>query len=360
MHKLIYSKSEWSNTQYRFHLDNNVNCDVSTSILAGWFVNLDDNNYVVRVIDQAGLLVNAIEYSKNRPKLAKIYSDINDVSTAGFEIDMRKLDKNSRYSIAIFNENELITKVLAFVQKTPLLYIHIAKTAGSTVNKVLRECFGTENSLVHAESIPDWPVQVKENKIDFLSGHIPYQAFIKAKELQCYKKAITFREPYSHVVSHLSWIRALALDEHKKRYDAHPEYIQKLSDKLASYDLSSPEQVSHVIKTFNGLELRLLDNTQTRYIRTNLTKLLVDEVDIISSLDNLKSFDFVGTDNDIDAFLSDITKYYGVKYENEGRRENVLSNKFGLDISNLEIKKALLPLVKFDLDLYLAVLALNP
>ena len=28
---------------------------------------------------------------------------------------------------------------------------------------------------------------------------------------------------------------------------------------------------------------------------------------LISSLDNLKSFDFVGTDNDIDAFLSDIT-----------------------------------------------------
>ena len=359
MHKLIYSKSEWSNTQYRFHLDNNVNCDVSTSILAGWFVNLDDNNYVVRIIDQAGQLVNAIEYSKNRPKLAKIYSDINDVSTAGFEIDMRKLDKNSRYSIAIFNEDELITKVLAFVQKIPLLYIHIAKTAGSTVNKVLRECFGAENSLVHAESIPDWPVQVKENKIDFLSGHIPYQAFIKVKELQCYKKAITFREPYSHVISHLSWIRALSLEENKTRYKAHPEYIKKLSDKLASYDLSCPTQISDAIKSFNSLEHRLLDNTQTRYIRTNLAKESVTEVDLLNSIENLKDFDFVGTDNNIGGFLKEIATDYEVDYEVEDRRENVLNIKFGLDINNHEIKEALLPLVKFDLQLYAKVQGIN-
>lgn len=350
MHKLIYSKSEWSNKDYRFHLD--INIDTSGSTLSGWFINLGDKNYTVRVIDQAGNLVNSIEYFKNRPKLADIYSDINDAIRAGFEVDIEKFSQELNYSIAIFNGNELIEKMVFFVKKTPLLYIHIAKTAGSTVNKVLKGWFGDEKSLVHVESQNFWIELVKRQKVDFLSGHIPYKEFTKIADLKFYKKAITFREPYSHVISHLSWIRALSLEENKARYDAHPEYIQKLSDKLANYDLSSPSQLSSVIASFNNLEHMLLDNTQTRYIRTNLVKESVDEVDLHNAIENLKDFDFIGSDNNISGFLNKIASDYGFQYKVEDRRENVLNNKFGLDISNFEIKKALIPLVKYDLRLY--------
>lgn len=355
MHKLIYSKSEWQHQCYHFHFDVESN-DETIKTMKGWFVNKSADNYLIQLVDQKGNAVKSITFLKNRPRLAALFPTIGDVENSGFEIDMTKLSPNEKYFIVVQKDENTLTKVISFVNKEPLLYVHIAKTAGSTVNKVLKGLFGFEQSLIHAESVPNWQELVKQQKVDFLSGHIPYKAFMQVSELQLYKKAITFREPYSHVISHLSWIRALALDENKERYEAHPEYIKDLSDKLASYDLSRSEQITEVIKTFNVLELCLLDNTQTRYIRTNLVKETVDESDVLSSLENLKSFDFVGADNNISGFLSDIASDYGFKYKTEDRRENVLSNKFGLDITDTAIKVALLPLVKYDLQLYDVVL----
>lgn len=358
MHKLIYDKSAWRNDNYHF------DCDVSStitdsSVIKGWFVNKTDVNYHVQLVDQKNNVVEGMQYLKNRPKLSKLFPDIAKVNLSGFEIDIQGLSPNLNYSFAIFQGNKRVTKLLSLVSQQPLLYVHIAKTAGSTVNKVLMECFGAKNSLVHVESNSDWKQRVKDKNIDFLSGHIPYAAFLKQSELTCYKKAITFREPYAHVISHLSWIRALALPENKKKYDAPPEYIQLLSAKLASFDLSSPEQITAFIQSFTPVEFKLLDNTQTRYIRTNLNKERVDDLDVKQALQNLSNFEFVGTDADIGGLLSRIAADYGFECKTEDRRENVLNNKFGLDINNQKVNDALLPLVKFDLKLYAAVQGLE-
>ncbi len=354
MHKVILNKSNWHNQDYRFYVD--LDSDyVQASIVKGWFVNLSTDEYSVRIVDKSGELVEAIEYSKYRPKLAELFPNITDVISSGFEVNSEAFSSSNEYFIAIFKGDVELVKVLSFVNHAPLLYVHIAKTAGSTVNKVFNEWFGSDNSLVHAESQNNWKDRVKNKTIQFLSGHLPYQEFIKTEDLNSYKKAITFREPYSHVISHLSWIRALSLSENKVSYDAHPEYIQVLSDKLASYDLSSPEQLTELIKSFNLLEHSLLDNTQTRYIRADITKAAVDEVDFISAKDNLKFFDFIGVDNDISGFLARVATEYEVQYIKDDRRENVLDIKFGLDINNSEITAALLPLVQFDLKLYSAV-----
>jgi len=351
MHNIIHNKSAWHNEYYHLHVDVSSGLEFS-SIVKGWFVNKSDDDYAIRIIDQTGDFIDAIEYSKVRPKLAELYPDIENVTRSGFEVDTKAFCPDKEYIITIFKGEEELINVLSFVNKSPLLYVHIAKTAGSTVNKVLNEWFGNDRSLIHAESKNNWKELVKQQKIDFLSGHIPYKAFVKASEFQGYKKAITFREPYSHITSHIAWIRALSLEENRKRYEAHPEYIQRLSDKLARYDLSYPIQISELIESFNSLEHRLLDNTQTRYIRTELAKQVVDASDFISAIENLKEFDFVGTDNNISGFLAEIAVDYGFEYKNEDRRENVLNNKFGLDIDNPDIREALFPLIKFDIELY--------
>lgn len=355
MYKFIYNKSTWRNEEYHFHIDLDVSITHS-SIVKGWFVNKSDENYNVQVIDQSGNTIEVVDYLKNRPRLVTLYPEIKNVNDSGFEVITEKFCSNLNYFIAIFKGKEFVTKVFSFVKTVPLLYVHIPKTAGSTVNKVLNECFGRGQSLVHAESNTHWKELAQQQKINFLSGHIPYQAFINVAELQCYKKAITFREPYSHVISHLSWIRALSLAENRARYEAHPEYIQKLSDKLASYDFVDAVQISDAIQQLNSLEHRLLDNTQTRYIRTNLAKETVDDSDLVAAIENLKSFDFVGIDSNIIGFLSEIAVDYGFEYKSEDRRENVLYNKFGLDSAGSGVKEALLPLVEFDLQLYRAVM----
>ena len=354
MFKCIYNKSTWRSESYHFHFDTNSATEPS-SVMKGWFVNKNSENYRLCIIDQYGNPVEAMTCFKNRPRLAELYPNIKDVTLSGFEVDMSCFSADQSYFLAVYKGNIEQFKVVSFIPKEPLLYVHIAKTAGSTVNKVVSEWFGKQRSLIHAESKQNWKELVRQQKIDYLSGHIPYKAFMRGPELRSYKKAITFREPYSHVISHLSWIRALALEENRKRYEAHPEYIQKLSDKLASYDLAFPEQITDVIKHFEHSEHRLLDNTQTRYIRTELAKETVDETDLIAAVENLKDFDFIGTDHDISGFLGELATEYDVEYKAEDRRENVLNNKFGLDINNPKIKDALLPLVKYDLELYAAL-----
>ncbi len=354
MFKAVFDKEGWNKKDYHFHLD--VNASIPN--IRGWFVNKSNENYALKLVDQSGNVLDAIEFFKYRPKLVEIYPDIEGIELAGFELNTSKVDPTTAYAISIFKDSSEITQLCFLVKNAPLLYVHIAKTAGSTVNKVLTDLFMDERSVIHAESRNDWEELVANGQVDFLSGHIEYENFNQVPSLQCFKKAITFREPYAHVVSHLCWIRALSLAEKKRSYDAHPEYIQRLSDTLATCDFTCPDQLSEVIANFNDIESRLLDNTQTRYIRKKIGKKGVDYEDVINSIENLKSFEYIGTDNGIRHFLSEILRDYGAESELEDRRENVLSCKFGFDLTDSKIKKALYPLVKYDLELYRIVQSL--
>ena len=116
--------------------------------------------------------------------------------------------------------------------------------------------------------------------------------------------------------------------------------------------LSDGQKITELIKSFNASEKRLLDNTQTRYIRTNIGKVSVDQADVFSAIDNLANFNFLGIDSDIAKFLENIASDYGFECKEEDRRENVLIEKLGLDISNTDIRNSLLPLIVHDLKLY--------
>ncbi|MCP4053622.1 MAG: hypothetical protein GY739_11240 [Mesoflavibacter sp.] len=85
---------------------------------------------------------------------------------------------------------------------------------------------------------------------------------------------------------------------------------------------------------------------------TEEDKALIDELFEHLSTVKANKVVFIGTDNDISEFLANIASCYGIEYHAEDRRENVLTNKFGLDINNPDTKDALLPLIKYDLELY--------
>jgi hypothetical protein len=352
MHNLVYQRTHWNNDEYHIHFD--IELDNNSSTLKGWFVNKGKNELRLGIFDNNKEEVfSDITCMNIRPKLEEMYPQIKDVVYSGFIIDKNLLSSDKTYHIYLYQKKKKIFKFLSLVNNMPLLYVHIAKTAGSTVNKVVSEWFGEPHSLIHAESENNLECAMKERDIKFLSGHIPYVAFIKQQEeLQNYKKAITFREPLSHVISHLSWIRSLSLPENKARYDQHPEYIKNLSDKLSAYDLSCPNKITELIESFNASEKRLLDNTQTRYIRTEIGKVSVDHTDVFSAVENLTSFNFLGVDSDIAKFLANIASDCGFEYKEEDRRENVLIEKFGLDINNTDIRNSLLPLIIHDLKLY--------
>ncbi|WP_417223677.1 hypothetical protein [Amphritea sp.] len=354
MYKVSYDTREWNSDNFHFHLDVTSQKDHVTGKIRGWFVDKNQADLELRLCDNEGKRNDKIVLSIHRPKLPSMYPSIKNVSLSGFEIDLNDFDKCQKLSISIVDikNNICIAIPVIFSIFIPLLYIHIPKTAGSTVNKFLLERFASTRSLIHVESKDSWKDRLVSGDVDFISGHLTYKNFMRNSLLNCFNKAITFRDPYQHITSHLSWIRSLSLDENNSRYLAHPEYIQKLSDKLVSCDFTDAKNISSVISGFEQPEHQLLDNTQTRYIRTDVSKMNVDALDVKDSLDNLKSFDFVGIDSNIELFLSDIAVSYGFKPSINGIRENVLSTKFGIDPSRDDIREALEPLIRFDLQLY--------
>lgn len=347
----LFSVDDWRSESYRFHLDP---FKKESGVIKGWLVSFGEPiELFFKFYDSDGLLKNKrIECTHRRPKLSDIYPDIKNVEFSGFEIDINEFGefKGGAFSIS-YNGNE--KKLAKLCVKPPLLYVHIAKTAGSTVNKVLVDLFGKKGSIVHAESVPNWKVKVENDEVCYLSGHIPFSVFNESEKVRGFKKAITFREPYSHVVSHLCWIRALSLKGNEERYRAHPEYIQKLSDKLSLVDFSSPKSIEKLIEGLDAVEFRLLDNAQSRYIRKGNNASAVSEKDLEGCLENLRFFDFVGVDKDISSFLKSIYDYYDFEKQVDLIiKENVSKSSFGFDLSSDLIKESLLPLVRYDLFLY--------
>ncbi|SBT18944.1 Sulfotransferase family protein [Marinomonas gallaica] len=343
MFKFQSNKHDWSDDCYRFFLDE------SDQVIKGWFVKFNEEckDLECKVYNQDGsFYFFEVKVSLYRPQLSSIFKNISNVEYSGFEVDFDCLN----FKKIVFYINDVI---LATVSKNlPLLFVHVPKTAGTTINSAIIDLFGKDDSLVHVESKPNWADENKFKYIDFISGHHPYKFFMRYNFLKNFRKAISFREPYSHVISHLSWVRALSESGSESRFLKHPEYIKKLSLKLSNFDFSDPLSISKMIESLEDEEFRLFDNTQMRYIRSDISKKRVDEIDLNDSIVNLKDFDFIGIDEDIEAFISTIYLSYGKKYNAKDSRKNVLNNKFGFDIKNEEIKKSLQPLVKYDLALY--------
>ncbi|MEA3380141.1 MAG: hypothetical protein U9Q87_04620 [Pseudomonadota bacterium] len=349
MYKIEHYRNSWQHKDFNVFIDQYN----GEGALYGWMVPLSENQWSIEVSDEKDIVYGCIQHSLFRPKLGASYPSVKNATSCGFMVNLNQLDGNKHYKILMRNSYGESVTIARFANEPPLLYVHIAKTAGSTINNVVSSWFEEKQSLIHVESKSDWSDYVNTHYVKFLSGHRPYKEFIKNDIVKSlYNKAISFREPYAHVISHIAWIRALAESENKDRFLAHPKYIQDLSVKLSNSDLSCAVELKNLIANLNTHEFRLLDNCQLRYIRTAIEKENVDETDITDSIENLKDFDFVGDDSNVSGFLSKIANRYGINYSITDRRDNVLSQKFGLDIRDEEIRAALHPLIQHDLELY--------
>ena len=78
----------------------------------------------------------------------------------------------------------------------------------------------------------------------------------------------------------------------------------------------------------------------------------MDQDDLIDSLQSLKEFDFIGSDTDIDGVLNKMLIASGLLGDIVSRFDNRQTNKYGLDENSIDIVNALMPLIKYDIELY--------
>jgi hypothetical protein len=236
--------------------------------------------------------------------------------------------------------------------------MHIAKTAGSSLNAWFASQFPDGRQAVHVESHADWPARAwRLSHLDFISGHVAMHTLDRHLDLARWYSVTVMRDPWAQLASHLAWIRRLSDPGEEARLARHTEVIQRLSARLAEVNFRSARSIQKWWQGENGegpgqAALRLLDNCQVRYFTGIEPEQTVTEADAARAIEASARMDRIGTLDTLDAFRDCVALDMGWTLPPELPRENVTREFYGLDTSRARIRRVLEPLVRHDLALY--------
>ncbi|MGH9999735.1 MAG: methyltransferase domain-containing protein, partial [Nitrososphaeraceae archaeon] len=219
----------------------------------------------------------------------------------------------------------------ALVIKHKVLFVHVAKAAGSSINSYFKKHYTADKCIVHIESQKNVLIDKAslEDK-DFISGHITYREFKTRLDMEKFFTITCLREPVAHIVSHLAWIRKLAEPSEKRRFEAHPAYIQKLASKMIGVDFRSPMAVQALIKNLEPAERYLLDNAQVNYLHECHPLRLVGQAELESALTVIDKFNLIGVLEYMDLFFRLLSDRLGISSECYALHENIQTDKYGM------------------------------
>ena len=253
-------------------------------------------------------------------------------------------------------------------QKDKIFYLHIPKAAGSSLNSIIKEKFEKKPSLLrqifgftkkkpecvieHIESIPRENYRDLNDTYNFISGHIKLADIRNFFHLQNFLRITVLREPTSHLISHLTWVRNISSDENKNIFDNHNPIIQDISLQLRNLDFTDPDQLSNFVTTMSEHGHRLFNNCQTRYLLPFQPPAKLSEEHAYIGIQHLHFFDIIGTVENYDVFLQELYKKMDWQEKIQIRRENVLSNKFGINTTDDRFLEAVKPLICADQIIY--------
>ena len=193
------------------------------------------------------------------------------------------------------------------------VFIHIPKTAGSTVNAYLERSGALGESHVEAWIENDATTSEKLLNLDWVSGHVPF-SHMRARLAKNTARNLRFftlvRDPIKQLMSHYNWL----IEIHHRGgafYDGHPQRIKEISQAIRSSNNDDPSSVKRQISAAPGLFL----NQQSRLVLGDLAHTLSsDEYD-----DRLALYNLIATESSLPSFVQQIS---GLDYE-DARRENV-------------------------------------
>jgi len=229
-----------------------------------------------------------------------------------------------------------------------LLYFHIPKTAGSSINQFFATHIPKHH--FHIESQKNLDKAFCES-YDFISGHVTYTKMDRIINLEEWITFATFRDPLSYTISHLKWVRKLADSGEKKRLKGHSQIIQDIALKMKKFDFSIPKEITKFIQWLESINVFYFHNTQLHYIHPTQNQDFISDRQLEIALQKMKKINFIGIQEDLDEFMEIISYEFGWKLDSIPK-VNINENNYGFDINDPETQEALLPLYEKDLIIY--------
>jgi hypothetical protein len=342
---------------WQFALDGEVfRQDASERLrLSGWALHPEFSIRKV-VLQRDGREIASAAPSILRPKVKAAHPNRPGSDHAGFELEVDS-PPPGRILLSLEGEDgqaETAAELELVLEDQPkLIFMHIAKAAGSTVNAFFASHYARGRYLVHIESEKAWREAPKSlREFDFLSGHVSLPSLKRRLGIENFRLVTVVREPYAQLISHLAWVRRLSDAGEEYRFHRHPEYVQAFSRKLAGHDLANPGELKTLIRSLNDLERQLVDNCQVRYFTRVEAGFSVSEGDLRQARVAVREFDRIGTAEDLDAFMAGVAADMGWPAPRPVKRENVTRDFYGLERAGMRVRAALKPLVRYDLQLY--------
>ncbi len=235
----------------------------------------------------------------------------------------------------------------------PVCFMHIPKTAGTSFNAFARTCFSSDRFVTHLERLGTEQRQKVVGRAHYLSGHLPLYQLSRLVTLEDYDCFAIIREPYSHLHSHLNYLRGVdpgARTEHFYTYH-HNEVVKAFSTYLNRVDFSDTDEIRSCISRLEGYQLDFLDNIQTRYFLDYRPE-TVGPDDLHRACENIALFRAVGLTEAYDRFREQFCDIIGVTDTEQTLRSNRSAEYRLFDLSDQPVRQVLRPLVAYDMKLY--------
>ena len=192
---------------------------------------------------------------------------------------------------------------------SPILFMHIPKTAGTSFNSFMRMHVPCDRAIHHIENYDKRKYsKLAKNKI-YVAGHLRVEVLKQCFEMDQFDCYSIVRNPYSHLHSHLNWLKGIALLKGSAFFERHSKEVKKLAIKVAELDFSRLKQVQQFVIGLRGYELDFFDNCQTRYFLDYRPE-KVSYSDFKNTLDNIELFKYIGVTEKYDQFKAVISSSY--------------------------------------------------
>jgi len=239
------------------------------------------------------------------------------------------------------------------LDKSKIFFLHIPKTAGSSVNEMLALGFEKEKVRFHIENdrIEQYR-NIDTAQLDMFSGHISLAEVNRYLSLEDFLKVTIVRDPFQQLISHINWVKFISENPESPFFINHPENIKEFSLMLRELDFSDLSAVEVFFNNLPNIGISLFCNSQTRYLCKENVPLVITERDSQKAISGLPFFDIIGTVEKIDNFINEIYSRMNWEISNEMVKTNVLDNKYCLDQNSCDLKEILFPLYCADQVVY--------